>query len=88
MTAAETHTPVALLCLRVSSDSDPGVLVRLLGCFQNLNVTPRRVVAEFGGNERLHLQIDVTGLSEDRLTLIAAKIGRNPSVHNAYWYRS
>ena len=82
MTAAETHTPVALLCLRVSSDSDPGVLVRLLGCFQNLNVTPRRVVAEFG------LQIDVTGLSEDRLTLIAAKIGQNPSVHNAYWYRS
>ena len=62
MTAAEAQTPVALLCLRVATDSDPSVLVRLLGYFQNLNVTPRRVVAEFGCNERLHLQIDVAGL--------------------------
>ena len=86
MTADELSMTAALLCLRVSTDGDPSVLTRLLGHFQNLNVTPRRVVAEFGSNALLHLAIDVTGLSEERLTLITAKVGQNPCVLNAYWH--
>jgi hypothetical protein len=84
---AEEHSPTAaLLCLRVSTDGDPSVLTRILAYFQNLNVTPRRVIAEFGTNAVLHVQVDVSGLSEERLTLITAKTGQNPSVLNAYWH--
>jgi hypothetical protein len=84
---AEDHSPTAaLLCLRVSTDGDPSVLTRILAYFQNLNVTPRRVIAEFGTNAVLHVQVDVSGLSEERLTLITAKTGQNPSVLNAYWH--
>jgi hypothetical protein len=87
MTAVEHSPTVALLCLRVSTDGDPSVLTRLLGYFQNLNVTPRRVVAEFGVNHELHVKVDVSGMSEERMSLITAKVGQNPSVLNAYWHR-
>jgi hypothetical protein len=86
MTAEEYLPTAVLLCLRVSSDGDPSVLPRLLGHFHNLNVTPRRVVAEFGSNALLHVQVDVSGLSEERLSLITAKVGQNPCVLNAYWH--
>ena len=86
MTAADTST-TALLCLRVSTDGDPSILTRLLGHFHNLNVTPRRVVAEFGSNCQLHVKVDVSGLSEERLTLITAKVGQIPCVLHAYWHR-
>jgi hypothetical protein len=86
MTAEEYPPTAALLCLRVSSDGDPSVLARLLGHFHNLNVTPRRVVAEFGSNALLHVQVDVSGLSEERLSLITAKVGQSPCVLNAYWH--
>jgi hypothetical protein len=86
MTCAEISDPVALLCLRVSTDGDPGVLTRLLGYFQNLNVTPRRILAEFGSDQRLHLRVEVAGLAEDRLTRIAGRIGASPAVFCAYWH--
>ena len=79
-------TTAALLRLRVTTDGDPSVLTKLLGQFQNLNVTPRQVRAEFGGEALMHLSIDVCGLPEERLSLIAAKIGQNPCVLNAYWH--
>lgn len=85
MTARHTST-TALLCLRVSTDGDPSVLTRLLGHFHNLNVTPRHVVAEFGSDGQLHVKVDVSGLSEERLSIITAKVAQNPSVHNAYWH--
>jgi hypothetical protein len=75
-----------LLRLRVAAEADPGALPRLLASFQNLNVIPRRVVAEFGVGEVVHIQIDVFGLPESRLNLIAAKLGQIPSVLNAYWH--
>jgi hypothetical protein len=78
--------PAALLRLRVTTDGDPSVLTRLLGQFQNLNVTPRQVRAEFSGQALMHVSIDVSGLPADRMTLIAAKIGQNPCVLNAYWH--
>lgn len=76
-----------LLRLRVEADADPGALARVLERFQNLDILPRRVLAEFGTNSTLHIQVDILGLKEERLTLIAAKIGQVPSIVNAYWHR-
>ena len=87
MTADEHPATAALLCLRASTDGDPSGLTRLLGYFQNLNVTPRRVFAEFASNSLLHLRVDISGLTEERLSLITAKIGQIPCVLNAYWHR-
>lgn len=86
MTSSDS-TPWQLLCLRVSSDGDPSVLTRLLGYFQNLNLTPRQVIAEFGSDGRLHVAIEVAGLAEERLDLIAAKAAETPCVLHAYWHR-
>ena len=73
--------------LRVVADSDPGALARVLERFQNLNVLPRRIIAEFGTNDTLHVEVDIFGLPQDQLRNIAAKIGESPSVVNAYWHR-
>jgi hypothetical protein len=86
MTAEEYLPTAALLCLRVSTDGDPSVLTLLLGYFQNLNVTPRRVVAEFSLNNQMHVTVDVSGMSEERMSLITAKVGQTTSVLNAYWH--
>jgi hypothetical protein len=86
MTPVEECLPHCLLRLRVTTDGDPSVLPRLLGQFQNLNVSPRQVRAEFGLHARMHLSIDVSGLTEERLSLITAKIGQSPCVLNAYWH--
>jgi hypothetical protein len=78
---------VSLLRLRVVADADPGAVARVLERFQNLNVLPRRIIAEFGINDALHIQVDICGLAEEHLTIIAAKIGQATSVVNAYWHR-
>jgi hypothetical protein len=78
---------LSLCRLRVVANADPGAIARVLERFQNLNVLPRRVVAEFGTNDTLHIQVDVFGLPEDQLTKIAAKIGQAPCIVNAYWHR-
>ena len=90
MTVEETmleETSTQALCLRVSADADPGALARVLSCFQTLTVVPRRVVSELGTTGTLYIRIDVTGLTEGHLSLIAAKIGQVPCVGNAYWHR-
>ena len=76
-----------LLRLRVTADADPGALARVLERFHNLNVLPRRVIGEYGTDDRLHIQVDVFGVTEERLTLIAAKIGQVPSILHSYWHR-
>lgn len=87
MSAENDHAESSLLLrLRVAAEADASALPRLLASFQNLNVLPRRVVAEFGVGQVLHVQIDVFGLPESRLNLIAAKLGQIPSVLNAYWH--
>jgi hypothetical protein len=83
--SAET---TGLLRLRVAAEPDPSALTRVLALFQNLNVVPRRVIAEFGTAQTMHVQIDVAGLSEHRLSMIAAKIDQVPCVLNAYWHRA
>jgi len=75
------------LCLRVCADADPAALIRILICFQTLNVVPRRVVAQLGTLETLRVRIHVTHLTEQQLSLIAAKVAQMPSVRNAHWIR-
>lgn len=86
MTAEEQSPTAPLSCLRVSTYGDSSILTRLFGHFHNLNVTPRRVVAEFGLDCQLHVKVDVSGLSPERLSLITAKIGEHASVLTAYWH--
>lgn len=83
----DVHAETAeLLRLRVTADGDPSVLPRVLGYFQNLNVTPRKVLAEFGTTAQVHFAIDICGLARDRLSIITAKVGQHPGVLNAYWH--
>jgi hypothetical protein len=76
----------SLLRLRVVAEADAGALMRVLERFQNLGVLPRRVVAEFTTTDSLSIQLDVAGLEESRLTLIAAKLSELPCVTQAYWH--
>jgi hypothetical protein len=55
--------------------------------FQNPNVLPRRIIAEFGTNEALHIQVDAFGLTEEQMGLLAAKIRQAPCIVNAHWHR-
>ena len=75
----------SLLRLHVVADPDPGALVGVLQRFQNLNVLPRRVVAEMGTAGSIHIEVDIGDLSPEMLTLIAAKLRQSPCVENAYW---
>ena len=52
----------------VVADADPGALARVVERFQNFNVVPRRVIAEFGTNDSLHIQVDQEILNEERQT--------------------
>lgn len=76
----------SLLRLRVVADADPGALARVLERFQNLNVVPRRVSAEFGISDVVHIEVDVFGLPRAQMALVAAKIRESPSVVNAHWH--
>jgi hypothetical protein len=81
------YREVSLWRLRVVADADPGIIARVLERFQNLNVLPRQVVAELLSNDKLHIQVDVCGLPDEQLRLIAEKIRQCLSVINAYWHR-
>jgi hypothetical protein len=76
----------SLLRLRVVAEADAGALMRVLERFQNLGILPRRVVAEFTTTDSVSIQLDVAGLEESRLSLIAAKLGELPFVTQAYWH--
>jgi len=73
--------------LQVVADADPGAIARVIERFQNLNIIPRRVSAEFSSNELLHIEVDVCEITDEQLALIAAKIRQSTSVVNAYWHR-
>lgn len=80
-------TTVSLFRLRIVADADPGAIARVIERFQNLNVLPRRVIAEFGINEVIHIHVDISGLPEEQLSVIAAKIGSSTSIVSAHWHR-
>jgi hypothetical protein len=76
----------SLLRLRVVAEADAGALLRVLERFHNLGILPRRVIAEFTTTDSVSIQLDVAGLEESRLTLIAAKLGELPFITQAYWH--
>ena len=76
----------SLLRLKVVAEADAGALMRVLERFHNLGVLPRRVVAEFTTADSLCIQVDVAGVEESRMSLIAAKLGQIPCVSQAYWH--
>ena len=82
-----SHEFFSLLRLRVVADADPAAIGAVVQRFQNLNIVPRRVSAEFGVDDRLHIEVDVCGLTTAQLSLIAGKITQSPSIHHAYWHR-
>ena len=73
--------------LQVVADADPGAIARVVERFQNLNIIPRRVSAEFSSNDLLHIEVDVCGIPEEQLALIAGKILQATCIVNAYWHR-
>lgn len=77
---------VSLLRLKVLAEADSGALMRTLERFQNLGVVPRRVITEFTTTDTMSIQVDVCGLDEARLSLIANKLGQVPCVLRAYWH--
>jgi hypothetical protein len=77
----------ALLHLRVTAESDPAALARVIERFQNLNIVPRRVVAEWATTDQLHIQVEVAGVPEATVALIAAKLSQVPCIVSAYWHR-
>ena len=85
MNDEDTQT-TKLLRLRVSAEADPGLVARLLGYFQNLNMVPHRIVAEFATTHMMHIHIDLSGMSERRLTLLAARVQQWVPVTHAYWH--
>jgi hypothetical protein len=75
-----------VLRLGVVADCDPAAIGAVVQRFQNLNIVPRRVSAEFGVDDRLHIEVDVCGLTAEQLSLIAGKITQSPSIHDACWH--
>jgi hypothetical protein len=73
--------------LQVVAEADLGALVRVLERFQNLNVVPRRVTAELGANDILHIAVDICGVADDRIALIANKVRQVPTIIDAHWCR-
>lgn len=58
----------------------------MLERFQNINFIPPRVVAELATNGKLHVEVDIFGITEAHLTSIAARIGEATSVVSSYWH--
>ena len=76
-----------LFHLRVSAEADPGVLARILEPFQNRNLTPQKVLAEWATTGRLHVEVQVSGIAEETVNLITAKLGQAPCILSAFWHR-
>jgi hypothetical protein len=76
----------SLLRLRVVADADPAALGAVIQRFQNLNILPRRISAEFATDDLLHIEVDVYGMTEEQLSLIANKIAQSPSIHRTHWH--
>jgi hypothetical protein len=81
-----SHKSFSLLRFRVVADADPNAIGRVIERFQNLNIVPRRISAEFATNDLLHIEVDIFGLTEDQISLVANKIREAVSIHNAHWH--
>ena len=75
-----------LLRLRVVADADPAAVARVLERFQNLNVVPRKILAELSLTGVFYVEVDISGITPDCMAVIAAKIGEAPCIHSARWH--
>jgi hypothetical protein len=62
--------------LRVVADPDPSAIALVADRFRNLNILRRRLLAQFGTDDRLHIEVDVCGMTKEQLSLIANKIAQ------------
>jgi hypothetical protein len=83
----DSPLPYSRRRLQVVADADPGAIARVVERFQNLNIVPRRVIAEFSLNDILHIEVDVCGIPDEQLALIAGKLRQSPCIVNVYWHR-
>ena len=83
----DTSQPYSRRRLQVVADADPGAIARVVERFQNLNIIPRRLSAEFSSNDLIHIEVDVCGVPDEQLSLIAGKICQSPSIVNVHWHR-
>ena len=68
------------LRLQVETEFDPGVLIRVLERFQQLNIVPRRVVADVTADGRIIVEVSVSGLRRSRLAQLVKRIEQFPCV--------
>jgi hypothetical protein len=54
----------------------PSAIALVADPVRNLNDLPRRPLAEFGTDDRLHIEVDVCGMTKKPLSLIANKIAQ------------
>lgn len=80
-----TSHPNSRRRLEVVADADCGAIARVLEPFQNLNIIPCRMVAEYSSNDCLHIEVEVCGVSDEHLSLIVRKIRQAPCVVEAQW---
>ena len=64
----DTSQPHSRQRLQVITDADPGAIARVIERFQNLNIIPQRVVAEFSSNDLLYIEVDVCGMADEQLS--------------------
>ena len=83
----DSPQPCSRRRLQVVADADPGAIARVVERFQNLNIIPRRVSAEFSSNDLLHIEVDVCGIADEQLALIAGKIRQATSIVDASWHQ-
>jgi hypothetical protein len=69
--------------LRVRAEHDPGILLRILERFCNLNIVPDRFSAVSGTGKDIFVEVEVTGVPAMTANLIVAKLGELPSVFDA-----
>ncbi|GAB3118405.1 hypothetical protein [Novispirillum itersonii] len=66
-------------CYSVTTDSEPGVLPRLLGHLAKIGVVPTRVHATTA-DEELHVDLQVTGLDANRAALLEQRFATTVGV--------
>jgi hypothetical protein len=76
----------SLYRLRVVADADPGALARVLERFQNLNICPRKVLAELSTTELFHVEVIIGGVSSETIAIIAGKLGEVPCIRSAQFH--
>jgi hypothetical protein len=82
-----SYSTVSQFRLQVLADADPSAIARVLERFQNINVVPRRVIAEFGVDGSIRVQVDVCGMPEEQIEMVTAKIVQATCVVSAHWHR-